>query len=320
MAHSASGGVYEGEELWPSSSLSAWRADPARTFTDWLARRYVAGARQFRQTSAKTYGAMFHTWHDFLDQRRMHVLEATAQDAAAFFERQGLEPVSRRRYLQLLDKVYRHLRFIGLAGENPFRAELAQETILAERFPEGLSDDDQDRLVSYLEHAQDWKGARDRAMVAVLLGAGLRNNEAVLLPGSAILADYRIHVRPTGVHRDHWSIVLPDGPWREWLDDWRDLRGELNIPGDILCPATLKGKAYSPSGLFRRLAGVFEAASLTSDKRGANVLRNSFAREALLCGRYTVEQVQEFLGHEDIRATTKHVVQAKQSSCLAFDA
>jgi site-specific recombinase XerD len=40
---------------------------------------------------------------------------------------------------------------------------------------------------------------------------------------------------------------------------------------------------------------------------GPNLLRNTFARQALTCGRYTLLEVQEFLGHEDLRATSRHI-------------
>jgi hypothetical protein len=45
----------------------------------------------------------------------------------------------------------------------------------------------------------------------------------------------------------------------------------------------------------------------TLPQSGPTLLRNTFARQALLSGRYTLAEVQEFLGHEESRPTAKHM-------------
>ncbi|MBK3780317.1 tyrosine-type recombinase/integrase [Paraburkholderia aspalathi] len=236
----------------------------------------------------------------------MTLLEATSQDASAFFSGLAFEPVSRRRYLQLLDKVYRQLQESGWEHANPLRLELLKERMLEVPLPAGLDEEAEAQLVRVLKDIEGWKGARDRAMAALLLGAGLRTNELVSLERSALGEAYRVRVEPMGVHRSHTTLVMPEGPWRGWLRDWGIERIRREIPGKLLCPATLKGTAYSPSGLFRRVAGWFEDAAVKAERQGAGILRNTFARNALNCGRYTPEEVQEFLGHEELRATTRH--------------
>jgi site-specific recombinase XerD len=293
------------EDFWPAQSLDAWQRAPAETFFTWLADQRV-GSRQFRESSCETYSAMFSAWMRHLEDRQLTLLEATCQDATAFFSVHGLEPVSRRRYLQLLDKVYRQLRDSGWEHTNPMRLELLKARVLDVPLPAGLDDAAENQLVRALKDIEGWKGVRDRAMAALLLGAGLRTNELVSLPISALGEAYRVRVEPLGVHRSHTTLVLPDGPWRGWLRDWGIERIRRSIPGELLCPATLKGAAYSPSGLFRRVASWFDDAAVAAERHGAGILRNTFARKALSCGRYTPEEVQEFLGHEELRATTRH--------------
>lgn len=298
--------------LWPSTSLQAWEDAPMHAFWDWLAALGIQGlqqGRQLRGTSVKTYAAMFHTWMQFLQQGRRTVLEATPALAQAFFEHHEppLEPVSRRRYLQLLDRVYLYLQEIGWPKKNPMAPELSKERALDETPPVGLEPEDQERLLDLLREGKGWKGARDRALVALLWGAGLRNNEALALCLDELSDNFTIQVKPQGVHRNHQTLLLPSGPWRSWMVEWLEIRRALAIPGPILCPSTLSGKAYSPSGVFRRLDGLFEQAGVASKKRGANVLRTTFARHALTCGEYSPLEVREFLGHEELRATTRHL-------------
>ncbi|HJV26011.1 MAG TPA: site-specific integrase [Aromatoleum sp.] len=293
-------------DLWPANSLSAWQNEPTAAFSEWLARQAVV-ANQLRESSCETYSSMFHTWLVFLTSRRMHLLEASAAEASEFFSKhKSLVPVSRRRYLQLLDRVYVHLGTLGWERDNPLSVELAKERELEIALPPGLTDEEQAALLAVLEYMPSWKGARDRALIALLLGAGLRANEVVGLTTDKMRPDYSIRVIPATVHAEHVTLMLPDGRWREWYESWLTERRRLEIAGEWVTPATLSGRPYSPSGLFRRTSTWFDAANLNPKQRGPHILRNTFGRNALACGRYSLEEVQQFLGHAELRATARY--------------
>jgi site-specific recombinase XerD len=292
-------------DFWPANNLASWEQEPAKTFLSWLSGQRIAD-RQFRESSRETYTAMFAMWVRHLGDRQLSLLEATPMDATDFFAEQRLEPNSRRRYLQLLEKVYCHLRSCGLERQDPLQLEFAKERSLEFRLPAGLDGAAQEALIRTLCDIEGWKGMRDRAMAALLLGAGLRTNELVHLPVNSLSESHKVRVEPMGVHHAHTTLVLPEGPWRKWLREWRVERVGRSIPGSLMCPATLKGTAYSPSGLFRRVSGWLDDANVESRRQGAGILRNSFARTALTCGRYKPEEVQEFLGHQVLRTTVRH--------------
>ena len=297
-------------DLWPATSVQSWSAHPQEAFLDWIASVPVIAVttrRQFRESSVKTYTAMFKVWCEFLEGRRTHLLEATPRDAEDFFGQVVLEPVSRRRYLQLLDRVYHHIRLLGVAQLNPFTHELAKESELVQSLPPGLTPDEQAALVASLLEEPGWRGLRDRALLALLLGAGLRNGEAVSLTASAVDSDFVVRVATGGVHRPHTTLLLPDGPWREWWSMWLEARTSLTAIGALACPATQMGRGFSTSGLFRCTARWFEQAEISPAQRGANILRNTFARNALASNRYSLEDIQEFMGHEEIRSTCRTV-------------
>lgn len=294
-------------DFWPARSLDSWRLQPEETFLAWLSQQRVVGMRQMRESSVETYKAMFSAWIQHLQKLQLNMLEATDKEATSFFQVHKVEPVTRRRYLQLLDKVYRNLRSAGWEQSSPVHRELLKERELEIALPVGLEEADQAALADHLEGLSGWKGARDRGMAALLLGAGLRANELADLSLEALTDSFRLHIEPVGVHRAHTTLVLPDGPWRAWLRAWLDERALRGIPGRLLCPATLGGSGYSPSGLFRRVSDWFEKAGVKTKKQGPSILRNTFARCALTCGRYTPLEVQEFLGHEELRATSRHM-------------
>ena len=296
-------------ELFPANSLSAWTTDPKATFQAWLAQYRVVESRQFRESSRDTYTSMFAWWLSSLAAKGLGLLEVTPQDATEFFTASEFEPLTRRRYLLLLSKVYVHLRSkeVGWDGDNPLIVELKKERELEIALPPGLSEESLAQVIEILTDIAGWKGARDRCAAALLLGAGLRSNELINLRNEDVSETHAIRVKPHTVHREHTTLILPDGPWREWVESWRLMRQSLAVPGDLLCPATRGGTPYSPSGLFRRVSTWLKPLGETLPQSGPNLLRNTFARQALLSGRYALAEVQEFLGHEESRPTAKHM-------------
>ena len=297
----------QNSDFWPANSLSAWRNDPERSFLAWLADQRVVGDRQFRDSSRETYAAMFSWWLSSLKAKGLNLLEATGTDATEFFAASEFKPVSRRRYLQLLDRVYRYLLEIGWPGKNPLLVELRKERVLEIALPPGLDESGLAQLIQVLTDIPGWKGGRDRCAAALLIGAGLRASEFVTLRSSDVSEHFTIELKAHSIHREHTTLILPDGPWRAWYQAWRLQRQDLGIPGDVLCPATRKGVPYSPSGLFRRVSAWLSPLGDQLPQTGPNLLRNTFARQALTCGRYEAHDVQEFLGHAELSATSRHL-------------
>lgn len=297
----------QNNDFWPAKSLDSWLSDPERSFLSWLADQRVVDDRQFRESSRETYASMFSWWLASLKSKGLNVLEASGKDATEFFEGSDFEPVTRRRYLQLLDRVYRYLLEIGWPGKNPLLVELRKEGVLEVALPPGLDESGLAHFIQVLTDIPGWKGSRDRCAAALLVGAGLRVSEFVTLRTSDVLPHYAIKLDHHSIHREHTTLILPDGPWRGWYQAWAARRRELNIPGEILCPATMKGVPYSPSGLFRRVSAWLEPLGDQLPQTGPNLLRNTFARQALTCGRYEGHEVQEFMGHQELRATSRHM-------------
>lgn len=289
--------------LWPGTSLADWARSPRDAFDAWLAGAVVALARQFRASSCTTYRSYFSVWLDYLAARGSSFLEAGPAEAAGFFAEHDFAPVTRRRYLQLLDRVYRSLIALGWAGGNPLVAELRRERLLARPEPVALDDTEVARLRDAVARLPGWKGARDQAMLALLVDAGLRANELVALRWAAVRPEFAVEVSPAGVHRRHTSLLLP-GPGRLAWTAWERDHATWGVTSLVAVPSSKAGRQYSEDGLFNRIDVWLAAAGLTPEERGANLLRNTFARRAL--ARYAPLQVQEFLGHEELRATLRH--------------
>lgn len=302
--------------LWPGQTLGDWAHDPTRAFEAWLAGQVadVEARRRFREVSQATYRTHFAAWVKHLARAHCTLLEAGPAEAASFFHAREtpLDPVSRRRYLQLINRVYASLRTLGWSGVNPVSDELKLERVLPTVAPDCLDDAQVARLFEAVALLPGWKGVRDRALLALLVGAGLRANEAMALSRAGVGADFSVDIAPAGVHRAHRSRLLPGLPRQHWLD-WCAQRDGLGVLGPLAFPATLAGRPYTESGFVRRIDTWLEAADIAKKdsagrslvRGGATLLRNTFARQAL--ERYTPEEVQEFLGHDELRATLRHL-------------
>lgn len=307
-------------DLWPPDSLVSWRDAPKETFARWLGQHKILGVRELRDSTRDTYLSIFSTWVHFLAERNMGLLEAVERDVALFFElpelnlaasharQDGLHPGSHRRYLMLLDKVYRYLMLIGWAGPNPFQAEYKQAPAVLPDLPPGLSPQEVERLVQVLQALPGTKGRRDRALMSVMLGAGLRTNEVISLRLSDISGNYQVHVHSGTVHKPRQTVVLPDGPWRAWWAEWQNSHPATAHSDNLafFAVANRVDRPLTASGLFRRVSNLLAEADIKGGQSGPNLLRNTFAQMALLSGRYDLNTLRGFMGYSEGKALARH--------------
>jgi integrase/recombinase XerD len=210
----------------------------------------------------------------------------------------GLAPASIARRGAAARSFYRHLVLIGEREDNP-----AAEVDLPrrrEKLPRSLSPRDVERLIEAAQGVTP-RSLRDRALVELLYGAGLRVGEAVGLDRGRVDLDNRVvrclgkgdkeRIVPLGRQAaDALCRYLARG--RPHLD--RRRRPELFL--------NAQGGALTRAGAFlilRRLAG---KAGLEPARVHPHLLRHSFATH-LLEGGADLRSVQEMLGHADLGTT-----------------
>ena len=193
---------------------------------------------------------------------------------------------------------YRHEVLLGTRTDNP-----AAELELPRRrrtLPRTLSPGEAERLIEAAAGTTP-RSLRDRALVELLYGAGLRVSEAVGLERSAVDLEGRL-VRCIG--KGSKERVVPIG--REAVEALRryQARGRpfLDTRHRPELFLNAKGGPLTRAGAFfilRRLAG---AAGLEPERVHPHLLRHSFATH-LLEGGADLRSVQEMLGHADLATT-----------------
>jgi len=238
----------------------------------------------------------------------------------------SLSPRYALRFVRLIDRVLQHHAADAGVALNTAAADWLlehpevryAEASNADPLPEFLSVAEARRLISFLSDARprpgsgarrdahaafSWQELRNRASVALQLGAGLTPGDVrALTLASPIARGGRVRDRP-------WKVSVPgDGnaqaretpvaPWAgELLQHWLLVRAEARIAGEMLFPSTRTGKRWHKDSQYMNARRVLEEAGIESSEGGSFRLRHTFALRQLRRG-FEPEQVARWLGVE----------------------
>ena len=210
----------------------------------------------------------------------------------------GLASSTIARRIAAIRSYFRHQLLLGLRHDNP-AAEVATPR-RTRKLPRTLSPAESERLIEAANGATP-RAMRDRALVELMYGAGLRVSETVGLARTSVDIDARI-VRVLG-KGDKERIVPLGRPAaesvRRYLALGRPHLDRRHRP-DLFLNA--RGGALTRAGAFMILRKLAEKAGLEPERVHPHLLRHSFATH-LLEGGADLRSVQEMLGHADLSTT-----------------
>ena len=226
---------------------------------------------------------------------------ATIDSLAGWFadlRARGLAPSSTARRLAAARAFYRHLVLIGARDDNP-AADL-EAPPRRRRLPRALSPRDVEQLCAAANGVSP-RALRDRALVELLYGAGLRVSEAVGLDRGSVHLDERL-VRCLG--KGDKERLVPLGreaceALRRYLSRGRPYLDKHHRHELFL---NARGGGLTRGGAFLILRRLAANAGLEPERIHPHLLRHSFATH-LLEGGADLRSVQEMLGHADLSTT-----------------
>jgi integrase/recombinase XerD len=210
----------------------------------------------------------------------------------------GLATATIARRTAAARSFFRHQQLLGARVDNPAAAvALPRRT---RRLPRTLSPGEAERLIDAASGVGP-RDFRDRALVELLYGAGLRVSEAVGLEKGGVDLDDRL-VRVVG--KGGKERVVPVGrqaveALRRYLARGRPFLDRRHRPELFL---NAKGGPLTRAGAFLILRRLAEQAGLEPGRVHPHLLRHSFATH-LLEGGADLRSVQEMLGHADLATT-----------------
>ena len=252
----------------------------------------------------KTVEAYRRDLADAADFLKASPASATPQRLAEYvagLRAAGLSPATIARRVAAVRSFFRHLVLLGARTDSPAAAlELPRRR---RKLPRTLSPAEAQRLIDAAAGSTPC-ALRDRALVELLYGAGLRVSEAVGLEKTGIDLEQRL-VRCTG--KGNKERVVPVGrhaveALRRYLAHGRPYLDRRHRPELFL---NAQGGALTRAGAFLILRKLAASAGLEPERVHPHLLRHSFATH-LLEGGADLRSVQEMLGHADLSTTERY--------------
>ena len=302
------------DDLFKTDSI-AWDSDPKTTFDQWLSQQPGRGTsrERIRISSAEVYRAQWGRFVAWIEQKSIKLSEVDSVVVSEFLDSlvdkekdNGNKRPQRDRYHKLIQRVLADLikntaevGFMNPAAQ-AMREEGAKWKEADGNLPTSfLKASERALLATHLispiaaeKERDQWREARDRAIVGVCVGAGLKVAELVALTVNCIdlRGDNWITLRDIRSQFSHKTRPLAYAV--QALTTWLHHRERMGTEGNLLFPSDIKtiiknGKPVTsihPSTIVRITESVIEESgvkALRGDEHRASpqTLRNSFAAE-----------------------------------------
>ncbi|RZI94337.1 MAG: tyrosine recombinase XerC [Variovorax sp.] len=290
-----------------------------------LIEKYLEHVRVERRLAARTvelYAIHLQTLADKAADARLtldQVQTAQVRRWMAQLHGAGREPRGIALVLSCWRSFYRWLGNEGLVPGNPVQDVKAPKA--ARPLPKALAVDDAVRLAEHREpDADPWTEARDRAIVELLYGCGLRVSELTGLDARASASAQgwvdldALEASVLGKGSKRRSVPVGSKA-AEALRDWLALRGAQE---DAALFLNARGKRLSAQTVWKLLRDRSLKAGLAAPVH-PHMLRHSFASHVLQSSS-DLRAVQELLGHANITTTQVYTRLDFQHLARTYDA
>ena len=268
---------------------------------------FIAALALERGMSEKTcigYGSDLRFFAAYLKRKRIeNAADVRREDIVAFLanEREkGIGGSTRSRRLAAIRVFFRFLRERHRIKENP--SDLMDAPKKALVLPRVLSETEVAGLLDGVK-GEDPVSLRDRAILEVMYGCGLRVSELCDLRREDIVADGEL-LRILGKGSKERIVPIGAAAGRAltaYMEGSRESfsRGNLSEQHIFL---TRLGRPFTRQGVFKIVRTRAAAAGIAADRISPHVLRHCFASHMLAHGA-DIRAIQELLGHADIGTT-----------------
>lgn len=269
-----------------------------------------------RAMSENTVSAYVSDLTLFFGNIRKAPADISADDIVEYFgDRRSISKRTQARILSALRSFFNYLILEGYLTDNP--CDRVDAPKIGRRLPDVLSVEEVDAMISSVD-TSSWTGLRDKALLEVMYGCGLRVSEAVGLKISEIYFNEGF-VRIIGKGDKQRLVPLGDMAAIA-LETYLRARPEPEDPktSDYVF-LNARGGRLSRISAFNLVKASALAAGITKDI-SPHSLRHSFATHLIANGA-DLRAVQEMLGHESILTTEiyTHIDKATwQAAILKF--
>ena len=260
--------------------------------------------RGLSRNTCEAYGSDLRFFAAYLKARKVESAAAISRDDIVAFladeREQGLKGSTRSRRAAAIRMWLRYLKERHLIRHNP--SELMDPPKKALALPRVLSEAEVFAMLDEVK-GEDPISLRDRAILEVMYGCGLRVSELCELKREDIVADGEL-LRILGKGSKERIVPIGTAAGRAltaYLEGSRESFSKGNLAeGHIFL--TRLGRPFTRQGVFKIVRARAAAVGIAADRISPHVLRHCFASHMLSHGA-DIRAIQELLGHADIGTT-----------------
>ena len=260
--------------------------------------------RSMAENTCAAYARALRFFSQYLKKRGISAAgDVKREDIAGFLGEQrseGRKSTTRARRATAIKVFFKFLRERRFVAKNP--AELLEPPKKAKALPRVLSEEETFRMLDKVD-GTDPRDLRDRAMLEVMYGCGLRVSELCAMKTEDIIADGEL-LRVIGKGSKERIVPIGRAAGRAlvaYLASARDVftKGDLSV-GHVF--VTRLKKPFTRQAVFKLIRERALAAGIAPERISPHVLRHCFASHMLQHGA-DIRAIQELLGHADIGTT-----------------
>lgn len=260
-----------------------------KRFSEHTLSAYTVDLSQFTEYIQETYSLTSITEVGHLHIRSWVVSLMDAQ----------ISPKSINRKLSCLKSYFKFLRTRGFIATNPMLKVIAPK--VGKRLPHYVSEQSMDLLKENIPFDNDYEGVRDRCIMELLYGTGIRQSELIQLQLQDIDHAARI-IKVTG--KGNKQRIVPLYPQlytilSEYIIARKSFINNENALSDLFLT---KHKQSLYPKLVYNIVHRYLSYVTTIEQRSPHVLRHTFATHLSNNGA-DIKAVKELLGHASLAAT-----------------
>ena len=257
--------------------------------------RYLRIERAMSQNTVASYCSDVKR---FMDSYQGRIENADAEDIEKYISsRKNLTARSQARLISSLRSFYDWLVQEGVITDNP--CDNVDAPKIGRHIPDVLSEEEVSRLMDIVD-TSTWFGLRDRAILEVMYGCGLRVSEAVNLKISGLFLDEGF-IRIIGKGNKERLIPIGDMAIEALLTYMEARILPADRASEDIVFLNRYGRPLSRVSMFKTIRSLAQLAGIQREI-SPHIFRHSFATHLIEHGA-DLRVVQEMLGHEDISTT-----------------
>ncbi|MEM8893021.1 MAG: tyrosine-type recombinase/integrase [Bacteroidota bacterium] len=282
--------------------------------------KYIEFEKRYSTHTISSYKNDLEKFNAFIEREYQtnqiqDVNHALIRSWIIFLSESGQSARTINRKIAALKSYFKFLVKREVIHENP--ATRLKPLKAEKKLPSFVRESEMDQLLDHFQFSDDLEGSRDRLVIELLYGTGIRLSELINLKQQDInYIEYHIKV----LGKRNKERIIPISPFivkliKEYQEKANRHMGGVSKEKYLIL--TDKGEQAYPVFIYRLIRKYLEQFS-HSDKKSPHVLRHTFATHLLNKGA-DLNAVKELLGHTSLAATQVYTHNSLDKLKKVFD-